>query len=194
VPVDRIMRFADPPLAERSWTSDQARATVVRRDDGDATLEDIVITAAVADGADANAVSWDAWRRDDGRWSVVAAYSIDGSDRIVTWVYDARVRSVHADDEAARRLSGDDKVVPLHSARSASRATLIVAREEPEPEVEIIDVVDIEMDEQGELIEVVESIEVIDVEPEQPAKGKKGRRASVPSWDEILFGAGQPDA
>lgn len=188
------MRFAGPPLAERSWTSDQARATTVRRDDGDATLEDIVLAAAAAEGADAGTVSWDSWRRDDGRWSVVAAYSIDGSDRIVTWVYDARVRSVHPDDDAARRLSGDDKVVPLHSARSAARATLIVAREEPEPDVEIIDVVDVEIDEQGELIDVVESIEVIDIQPEQPTKGKKGRRASVPSWDEILFGAGQPDA
>lgn len=184
------MRFAGPPLAERTWTSDQARATIVRAADGDATLEDVVLAAAVADGADPGAVSWDSWRRDDGRWSVVAAYSIDGSDRIVTWIYDPRVRSVNPDDDAARRLSGDDKVVPLHSARSAGRATLIVAREEPEPPVEIIDVVDVE---QGELIEVVESIEVIDVEPEQPTKGKKGRRASVPSWDEILFGAGSAD-
>ena len=61
-----------------------------------------------------------------------------------------------------------------------------------------------------EAIEVVEVDEVVEVveeaatvteisaarEPEAepaPTKGKKGRRASVPSWDEILFGAGQDD-
>lgn len=46
---------------------------------------------------------------------------------------------------------------------------------------------------------VVEPASVTDLippsEPEPtPTKGKKGRRASVPSWDEILFGAGQGDS
>jgi len=169
---------------------------VLRREDGDTSLETLVSTTARSDGVDPAEVSWDSWRRDDGRWSVMAAYSVDGSDRIATWVYDPRVRSVHPDDEAARRMSGDDKVVPLHSARSAGRATLIVAREEPTPDVEIIDVVEIDTDEQGELIDVGEVAEVVevDIEPNTPAKGKKGRRASVPSWDEILFGAGQADS
>jgi len=187
------MRFAGPPLAERAWTSEQARAAILRRDDGDASLGEIVQTAAANDGVDVNAVSWDSWRRDDGRWAVVAAYSVDGSDRVATWVYDPRVRSIHPDDDDSRRMSGDDKVVPLHSARSASRATLIVAREEPASEVDVIDLVDID-DEQDALIESGEVVEVADLEPTQPAKGKKGRRASVPSWDEILFGAGQSDA
>lgn len=169
---------------------------MLRRDEGDTSLESVVSSTARSDGVDPADVSWDSWRRDDGRWSVMAAYSVDGSDRIATWVYDPRVRSVHPDDEAARRMSGDDKVVPLHSARSAGRATLIVAREEPVPDVEIVDEIEIDTDEQGALIDVVEVIEVVEVDAEEttPAKGKKGRRASVPSWDEILFGAGQSDS
>ncbi|MFM9050638.1 MAG: septation protein SepH [Actinomycetota bacterium] len=194
VPLDRILRFSGPPLAERAWTSEQARAAILRRDDGDSSLDDVVTMAAARDGFDPASVSWDSWRRDDGRWAVVAAYSVDGADRIATWVFDPRVRSLHADDEAALRMSGDDKVVPLHTARSAGRATLIVAREEPVADVEVIEVVDIEVDEQGGLIELAETVEVVDTEPAQPSKGKKGRRASVPSWDEILFGAGRPDA
>ncbi|MFM7213166.1 MAG: septation protein SepH, partial [Actinomycetota bacterium] len=174
--------------------SEQARAAILRRDDGDSSLDDVVTMAAARDGFDPASVSWDSWRRDDGRWAVVAAYSVDGADRIATWVFDPRVRSLHADDEAALRMSGDDKVVPLHTARSAGRATLIVAREEPVADVEVIEVVDIEVDEQGGLIELAETVEVVDTEPAQPSKGKKGRRASVPSWDEILFGAGRPDA
>ena len=193
VPLDRIERFAGPPLAERAWTSEQARAAVLRREDGDASLDDIVSTAAAADGVDPASVTWDSWRRDDGRWAVVAAYPVGGSDRIVTWVYDPRVRSVHADDEEARRMSGDDKVVPLHSARSAGRATLIVAREEPSVDVEVVDALVIDPEDEGQVIEVVEIVEV-DADPAPSGKGKKGRRASVPSWDEILFGAGQPES
>ena len=186
MPLERIERFSGPPLAERAWTCDQARATLVRRNDSEETLELLVTRTAVAEGADPESVSWDAWRKDDGSWAVVASIPVGGRDRLATWIFDPRSRSIHADDAEAQSIGAPEKVVPLRNARSAVRQTVVVEREIIEvDEVEIIDHVDAE---ESNVTEIAPPRE-----PESP-KGKKGRRASVPSWDEILFGAGQPDA
>ena len=208
LPLDRIERFSGPPLAERSWTSEQARSTLVRRDAGDATLDDIVIEYAVKEGFDSSSITWDSWRRDDGRWSVVVGYPEDGAHRSATWAFDPRTRSLHPDDDSARRLVSDDKVVAL---RPAGQKTVVVARTvevvtESHVEETMIDVLPIEAKAIGVSDEDLadESADVVPVkrasrstsaqEPAVDTKGKKGRRASVPSWDEILFGASQTDS
>ena len=188
MPLERIERFSGPPLAERAWTCDQARATLVRRNDSEETLDLLVTRTALADGADPAAVSWDAWRRDDGSWAVVAAIPVGGRDRLATWIFDPRSRSIHADDAEAQSIGAPEKVVPLRNARSAARQTVVVEREVMEiDEVEIVETTEAIVVEESNVTEMTPPRE-----PESP-KGKKGRRASVPSWDEILFGAGQTD-
>ena len=154
--------------AERAWAADQARGTVLRRENGEETLDDLV-TEALGGGS----VDWDAWRREDGRWSIMAMFRQNGADRRATWLFDPRSRSVHADDDEAHSLAAPEKVVPLRRQQ-----TVVVEREVEE-------------------IVVVEEATVTEISPsrddEPPTKGRKSRRASVPSWDEILFGAGQGD-
>lgn len=184
--VAAIDRFSGPPLAERAWVSDQARACVVRP--GTEDLETLV-GRDVRDRSDGD-LTWDAWRRQDGRWTVVAAIGPDSP--VSTWVYDPRSRSIQPDDAASHRLASEDVVVPLRPSTS----TVSLPRD-PEPaaarahDAGDADDASDQVDEPGP-----QAAPAADKAPAEAtrSKARKGRRASVPRWDEILFGAGQSDA
>ena len=183
--VAAIERFSGPPLAERAYVSDQARGCTVRPGNDD--LATLVVRDLPATERDS--LAWDAWRRPDGRWTVVAA--VGDSAPLSTWIYDPRSRSVQPDDAAAHRIASEDVVVPLRSTTS----TVAIERETPsvdEPEAPPAAVaVDDETPDESSAPEP----EAEDLPPTTSrGKARKSRRASVPRWDEILFGAGQSDA
>lgn len=195
-----IERFSGPVLAERAWVSDQARACVVRP--GNEDLETLV--QRDVRGTAAGTLAWDAWRRPDGRWTVVA--SVGDDSPVSTWVYDARSRSVQPDDAASLRLASEDVVVPLRP----TSATVSLPRDEPaatpapddaqddaSPEHEVSHAHDAAPEPAPDDHATDEhATDEAEKTPSEPARSKsrKGRRASVPRWDEILFGAGQSDA
>lgn len=187
-----IERFSGPVLAERAWVSEQARACVVRP--GNEDLETLVQRDVRGKG---DGLVWDSWRRPDGRWTVVAAIGDDSP--VSTWVYDARSRSIQPDDAASHRLASEDVVVPLRPTTS----TVSLPRDEPEPEPVAAspDVVPSPADDDNAVAQPThadanDAPDESEKAPAEPARAKsrKGRRASVPRWDEILFGAGQSDA
>ena len=184
-----IERFSGPVLAERAWVSEQARACVVRP--GNEDLETLV--QRDVRGKAEGSLAWDSWRRPDGRWTVVA--SVGDDSPVSTWVYDARSRSVQPDDAASHRLASEDVVVPLRPTSS----TVSLPREDHTPAAAPQPVAPAPDDAKDDASPEI-AVESVADEPEktasEPARGKsrKGRRASVPRWDEILFGAGQSDA
>jgi Protein of unknown function (DUF3071) len=107
ITMERVRRYAGPVLAEREHMAREARRAVVRRPAADGApprLGDIVTERLVARDVDVETVTWDAWRRDDGRWLVQV--SLDDSTA-ATWLYDVAGRSVSAEDDEARLLSGE---------------------------------------------------------------------------------------
>ena len=72
VDIDRVERFANPVLLERSRAAELATAAHPVLADGPSvlTLLETVTSALVARGLDPEATSWDAWRNEDGRWTV----------------------------------------------------------------------------------------------------------------------------
>src|SRR5712691_948649 len=75
MPVDRVMRFAYPVLAERQRVAAAAQATPVRRGpSGAQTLAELIDERLVGRGTDPATLSWDAWRREDGSWTVRLAW------------------------------------------------------------------------------------------------------------------------
>ena len=115
-PLDRVERYAGPPLAERVNIAALAAAVELRR-----TGEPVVLAQSIEQvlGSDDD-VEWDARRRpEDGRWVVVV--SVKGKP-VAAWTYDLAGRSVHPLDEEARRLMG---VAP---ARESARETAVIAR------------------------------------------------------------------
>jgi hypothetical protein len=107
--VDKIMAFAVPVLAERAHVADLAqRASVRRSGQGPArALADAVAERLHTRSVAPDAVEWDAWRRDDGRWTLVADYRSGESVRHAEFVYDAPGRYVVAEDDEARWLVGE---------------------------------------------------------------------------------------
>src|SRR3954471_21598261 len=70
--VDKIMGFAAPALAERAHMAQQAQKSSIRRLSGEGPNRHLA--DAVAERLDPDTVEWDAWRRDDGKWTLVAEY------------------------------------------------------------------------------------------------------------------------
>lgn len=113
VPVEKIMGYAVPVLAEREHIAERARRCGVRRkySDGPAKLlgeavdENLRKRKAKPDEA-----TWDSWRRDDGRWTVVV--TPPGGAKPAHYVFDVPGRFVVADNEPARALVGDHPETP----------------------------------------------------------------------------------
>lgn len=167
-PLDKVARYADPPLRERAYIVELAQRAYVRGTTGSTVLFDLV--ADTVHGA-----TWDAYRAENGRWHVTAS-----NDRQrATWIYDPAGRSVHPVDNGATKILGAETVVT--AAESAP---------EPEPTAP-------EEIERPRLVSVPADIPAAVTPPAEPTQkqGKKNRRgrARVPSWDEILFGATRPE-
>ncbi|HEX6759468.1 MAG TPA: septation protein SepH [Propionibacteriaceae bacterium] len=110
IPMDRVERFAVPVLAEREHVASMAMASSVRRrgePSGHRSLRITVAEQLVGRGVDIDAIKWDSYRLDDGRWAVTADYRSGDASRQASFFYDLRGRfSVAANDEA-RWLLGD---------------------------------------------------------------------------------------
>src|SRR3954447_25959746 len=82
--VEKIMGYATPVLAERAHIADRAQRASVRRKGADGParlLGDTVADRLRARNVAPSAVEWDAWRREDGRWTLVADYRSGESTR-----------------------------------------------------------------------------------------------------------------
>lgn len=114
--VDKIMAFAQPVLAERAHVADRAQRSSVRRRAesaaGPRTLGDAVAETLRARNVDPSTVEWDSWRREDGRWRLLAEFRLDGRDQQATFSYDLPGQYVVAEDDGARILLGDEPAKP----------------------------------------------------------------------------------
>jgi hypothetical protein len=115
--VDAIMGFAAPVLAERAHVAESAQKSSIRRRSTEAstaagTLDQASRTHLSTVGVRSDEVEWDAWRRDDGRWTLVAQYSVGGGPRRAEFTYDQPGRYVVADNQEARLLTGEATQAP----------------------------------------------------------------------------------
>jgi hypothetical protein len=108
MPVERVETFAGPVVAEREYMHQQARKTSLRRKHvtGSGVLLGAMVDAAILDaGGQPERATWDAWRREDGRWTVHVTPA--ETEVTATFLYDTASRYVLPSDEAAHELVGD---------------------------------------------------------------------------------------
>lgn len=262
--VEKVMIFAAPVLAERAHIARSAQSSSVRRTSAEpaSTVRTLGPSAEARlreEGVDPESVDWDAWRRDDGRWTLVATYHHDGEPRRARFSYDQPGHFVAPADDEGRWLVGDgqfpsrqqkaqtttrrltpvpryDEQLPLGDdaielVREESAPVAAPAAHDhpaaPEPDAVTGDADWIAPDKghhgsplhasawvegpeetlahpEPELAEPAPEPPAAEVkaepesEPERDQQArrpaKKGRgRASVPTWDEIMFGGGRGD-
>jgi len=109
--VDAIMPFAGPVIAERQHVARSALKGSLRRPSGDNTSPRTLGEAAELYFAEHSLhdedVEWDAWRRPDGRWALVATFDVGGRARKAEFTHDQPGRYVVADNDDARILTGE---------------------------------------------------------------------------------------
>ncbi|GAA3513034.1 septation protein SepH [Actinocatenispora rupis] len=112
VPVDRVLRYAGPVLQERAMLAQHARRTRLRSSERGATLAEIVDTRLAQHGVDAEGVSWDAYRREDGTWRISASWASGKATAQAIWALDKARQVVTPDDDMAQFLS-TERPAPL---------------------------------------------------------------------------------
>jgi hypothetical protein len=256
--VDKIMAFAAPVLAERQHVADRAQRSSVRREAGQAaggarTLGDAVAAHLRSVNVDPEAVEWDSWRREDGRWSVVGHYASSARTGAAELTFDLPGNYVTLENDDARWLVGET----IAAAPTATddlrqaRQRRLSAAQAPDEELPLgADAIDLvserpleaflddqpltddavradEEERRGEAADAAaeDRAAATSAAGEEPATGsateatapetgsepgseatpeppepssrrpvKKSRgRASVPSWDEIMFGGGKQE-
>ena len=172
VDVSRVERFAHPVLLERSRAAELATASHPVLADGPAvlTLLETVTTALISRGLDPDATNWDAWRNEDGRWTVQLSWKAGLSDNVAHFRFTpgAHGGTATAFDDAACELIDPDFARPLRPV--APLAPLDI--EEPELPMQV-------QPEQRRAREPAE--------PARAARARKGK-PPVPAWEDVLLG------
>jgi hypothetical protein len=165
--VERVERFAHPVLLERARAAELATAAHPVLADGPAvlTLLETVTTALIARGLDPDATSWDAWRNEDGRWTVQMGWKAGMSDNVAHFRFTpgAHGGTVTAFDDAACELIDPDFNRPLRPLAPVAQLDF----EEPEPPVVVP--------------------EPPPAPAPQPPRSRKGK-PPVPAWEDVLLG------
>jgi hypothetical protein len=168
VDVSRVERFAHPVLLERSRAAELATAAHPVLPDGPAvlTLLETITSALIARGLDPDSANWDAWRNEDGRWTVQLSWRAGHSDNAAHFRFTpgAHGGTVTAFDDAASALIDPDFARPLRPVAPIAQ----LAIDDPAPVVQV------------------------DEEPEPPnpvrtPRPRKGKPA-VPAWEDVLLG------
>jgi hypothetical protein len=166
--VSKIERFAHPVLLERQRAAELATAAHPVLADGPAveTLLETITTALASRSLSAEATSWDAWRADDGRWTVRMSWNAGLSENFAHFRFTpgAHGGTVTAIDEAASELIDPEFERPLRQVAPLTQlefepqqpAATPPAAEEEHP-------------------------------PSTPAKRNR-RKPEVPAWEDVLLG------
>jgi hypothetical protein len=231
--VEKLLVFAGPVIAEREHIATLAqKASLRRRTSARATAARTLDEAAAVRLRAVNVipedVAWDSWRREDGRWTVVAEYTHGGQIARAVFTYDAPGRYITAENEEAQLLTGEvteeaaqgtteastpefeetSPVLATVPAPTLPNSAIVLGRAAPsdvplgDDAIELVrrplaaaklDDADFEPTDvlfDAPLAAPPAAPTPTEAEPKDTADhgAKKKGRASVPSWDEIMFG------
>lgn len=168
-------------------------------------------------------VAWDSYRRPDGRWKLSASFDLTQRSGIAEFTFDAPGNYVSLDNDDARWLVGEIIEDPVTSPAVDDLALARQRRSQPEPAAPATPEEDADpsvsstteatteatdqssQDAASARSETAGEAYLFDApvpdagaaeetpHPKPVKKRSRRKRASVPSWDEIMFGGGKPE-
>lgn len=177
-PLDRVTRYAEPPLGERAYVAERARSTYIHLTRGGATLAEIIASTTGSTDLD-----WDSFYT-NGQWVVTASVGIESAH----WTFEPTGNTVHPINDTARSWMGLEPVrqVSGQPAQDAQVSDTVILEGTTTSRTEPLRLVSVPPSSESSLPET--SIREPAAPPVTPQKKSKRGRAKVPSWDEILFG------
>ena len=123
VPVDRVLRYAGPVLQERAMLAQHARRTRLKTSDSGAPLAEVVDGRLAQHGIDTEKISWDAYRREDGTWRIVATWPSGKATAQAIWDLDKARQVVSPHDDMAQYLCAERPTQILGQEPAPERST-----------------------------------------------------------------------
>lgn len=198
VDIARVERFAHPVLLERARAAELATAAHPVLSDGPAvmTLLETVTTALIARGLDPDATNWDAWRNEDGRWTVQLAWKAGRSDNVAHFRFTPGSHGGTAtafDDAASELIDPNFNRPPLRSVAPVREPEPVAApTPAPAPRLETPAALPVETVDEHELEPQLPLPPTEPVKPAAqavPAKPRaRKRKPEVPGWEDVLLG------
>lgn len=179
----RVERFAHPVLLERARAAELATAAHPVLADGPSvlTLLETVTAALIARGLNPDAAAWDAWRNEDGRWTVQLAWTAGRSDLQAHFRYapGAHGGTVTAFDENAAELIDPNFTRTLRPLAPVAQLALGEPEVAPAPAVE-----------PEEPTSTQAPAPAPEPAPQAAPKAARSRKAkpAVPAWEDVLLG------
>lgn len=171
--VSKIERFAHPVLLERQRAAELATAAHPVLADGPAveTLLETISTALASRSLSSEATNWDAWRTDDGRWTVRMSWNAGLSENFAHFRFTpgAHGGTVTAIDEAASELIDPEFERPLRPVAPVAQLEF----EEKAP---------------AAAAEVTVAEPVAERRPRPAPAKRSNRKPEVPAWEDVLLG------
>ncbi|WP_127500061.1 septation protein SepH [Actinoplanes solisilvae] len=123
VPVDRVLRYAGPVLQERAMLAQHARRTRLKTSDSGQPLAEVVDSRLSQHGIDSEKISWDAFRREDGTWRIVATWPSGKATAQAIWDLDKGRQVVSPHDDMAQYLCAERPTQILGQEPAPERAS-----------------------------------------------------------------------
>lgn len=189
VDVLRIERFASPVLLERQRAAEMATAAHPVLADGPAveTLKETITAALSSRGHSSQNTNWDAWRTDDGRWTIRMGWQAGLSENFAHFRFTpgAHGGTVTAIDEAASELIDPDFERPLRPVAAIAQLEFEEIAAAPVLATSPVAVV----------AAATVSAAIVPALPEpapkpatRPSSKRAGRKPTIPAWEDVLLG------
>lgn len=164
LPFEKIERFASPILQERAYILSLANNVVIRKSSNKDSLTfiEVVQNKLVANGVSLDKLDWNTHRREDGTWVIKLAYPNSDGHGDAIWLFDLQKRNIDADDEGSAWILGVEEKPAEQISHGLVPSTVTISTA-PTPRLSVI-------------------------RENEDASDGVTKRASIPSWDEIMFG------